>query len=108
MKEFILEYWLKGLFGIISTGLLVLSRKAYKKLNESESVKMGLQALLRSEIIKSYNYYLDKGFCPLYVKESVYAMAKEYKNLGGNGIICEIVEKIHDMPTKPVVEEEEK
>ena len=58
MKEFILEYWLKGLFGAITAGLLVVVRRAYKKLNEGESVKLGLQALLRSEIIKSYKRQL--------------------------------------------------
>ena len=36
-----------------------------------QAISDGLQALLRESIVSAYNKYLDKGFCPIYAKESM-------------------------------------
>lgn len=33
-----------------------------------KAIKNGLQCLLRAEIIRSYDKYTERGYCPLYAK----------------------------------------
>lgn len=67
-----------------------------------------LQTLLRDRIIQMYNfYYLDdnKKFLPIYMRESLDDMYKEYKSLGGNGVVENFIEKLYSLPTKPEYDE---
>ena len=36
-----------------------------------KAIKNGLQCLLRAEIIRSYDKYTERGYCPLYAKEAL-------------------------------------
>ena len=38
---------------------------------QNEAVRLGLQAILRENIIANYNKYRDKGYMPIYARESV-------------------------------------
>lgn len=100
MMNFIQEYWLEAFFGVVTTATALLVKRLGIKLSEQESIKLGVQALLRDRIIQSYNHYMDKGFCPIYARENINALAKEYHNLGGNGIIDNILEKLYALPTE--------
>ena len=73
----------------------------------SDAVALGVQALLRDRIIQAYNHYQEKGCCPIYGMENVLAMYKQYHNLGGNGAITELVEKLKELPTEAPRPEEE-
>lgn len=77
------------------------AQEVMREENEKEqtSLKNGVQALLRDRIIQSYSHYEEKGFCPIYARENLEKMHKEYKNLGGNGMIEDLMNKITDMPT---------
>lgn len=59
-----------------------------------------LRALLRDKIIDKYNYHMEKEFMPIHDRESLDSMVKEYKNLGGNGVLNEIVDKLYELPTE--------
>lgn len=98
--EFITQYWIEVLFGLIIAGVGCGMKKLFNKINEQESVKMGLQALLRDRIIQAYNVYQEKGFCPIYARESIDELVKQYHNLGGNGVITDLFEKIKSLPTE--------
>ena len=63
---------------------------------------MGLQALLRNEIIREYNKYIRLGSIPIYAMENMDAMYEQYSNLGGNGTITALMEKIRELPTESV------
>jgi len=101
MKDFIIEYWIEALFGLITTLMGYFIRKLNKKVTEMSAIKMGVQALLRDRIIETYNHYMEKGFCPIYARESLLEMAKQYYNLGGNGIVPTLIDKIKELPTSP-------
>lgn len=69
----------------------------YKKLN---AVKLGIQALLRGQMISDYNRWMDKGYAPIYARENFQNCWEQYHSLGVNGVMDDIHEKFMDLPTK--------
>lgn len=85
--------------GAIISYLFALYR-AKKK--ENNALKAGLQALLRDRIIQAYNHYVqDKGWIPIYAKESIDACYKSYEALGDNGVIDNLVQQINELQNYP-------
>ena len=41
---------------------------------------------------------MDRGFCPIYARERD-GLTKEYYNLGGNGVVHKLVDKLQALPT---------
>ena len=81
MIDFILKYWLEFLFTITTTGLIYIFK-------EYMGLKNGLQALLRNEIVRIYETYMQLGFCPSYMKENINEIYINYHKLGGNGFLA--------------------
>lgn len=87
------------IFGCVIT-LLITMYKQKKKQNDA--LKAGLQALLRDRIIQAYNHYVqDKGWIPIYAKESIDACYKSYEALGDNGVIDNLMEQINELQNYP-------
>ncbi|MPN16592.1 hypothetical protein SDC9_163937 [bioreactor metagenome] len=61
---------------------------------------MGLQCLLRAEIIRSYEKYQDKGFCPLYAKEALKREYDSYHDLHGNDVATDLYRQMMALPTE--------
>lgn len=99
MRELLMDYWIEMFFTVVTAALGYSVKVLNKKINEQESIKLGVQALLRDRIIQSYNYYMDLGFCPVYARESIEEMANQYYNLGGNGVIHQLMDKLGELPT---------
>lgn len=99
MKELLMDYWIEMFFTVVTAMLGYSVKVLNKKINEQESIKLGVQALLRERIIQSYNYHMDLGFCPVYARESIEEMANQYYNLGGNGVIHQLMDKLGELPT---------
>ncbi len=76
----------------------------YKRIKENEeqtkSVKLGIQALLRSEMIDTYNKWLDKGYAPIYARDNFENCYKQYHKLGANGVMDDIYRKFMGLPTE--------
>ena len=100
MKEWILQYWLTVAFGVVTAIFSFVIKKLAKKISEQETIKMGVQALLRDSIIRQYSHYMDKGYCPIYGRENLEALAREYYGLGGNGVIHSLMDKLQELPTE--------
>lgn len=100
MTEFFIKYWVEAVFGLV-LGLLGCGyRKLDKRLREQGAVKLGVQALLRDRIVQSYNNYLEKGYCPIYARDNLDALYRQYGALGGNGTVSDLIDRIHDLPTE--------
>lgn len=84
-------------FGI---GYQRLAEKLKENGQRQQAVELGIQALLRDRIIRAYNHYMEKGYCPIYAMENVESMYKYYYLLGGNGAITGLLEKLREMPTE--------
>ena len=104
MIDFITKYWIEVIFSIILTGFGAayrgLSKRVSRRVEEQEAIKLGIQALLRDRIIQAYNHYMDKGVCPIYARDNLLSMYKQYHNLGGNGTVTGLMEELKRLPTE--------
>ena len=99
---YIQAHWTQWLFAAISAGLALAYRGIAARLKEEQAknkaIADGVQSLLRESIVENYNRYSDKGFCPIYAKESIKRVYQAYSNLGGNDVAHELYQKILRMP----------
>lgn len=102
---YIATNWVKWLFAICLAGLTLVWRTVVARLKEeqkkNEAIAEGVQSLLRENIVGNYNRYHDKGFCPIYAKESIKKVYHSYAKLGGNDVATELYNKLLKMPTEP-------
>lgn len=63
------------------------------------AVQKGVQALLRAQMIEYYNHYHQKGYAPLYARESFENCWVQYEKLGKNGVMQDIRAKFLALPT---------
>ena len=75
---------------------------------ENEAVKLGIQAILRESIVSNYNKYKDRGYIPIYARESVKKIYEAYTDLGGNDVAHDLYDKMRRWDTDPEEREEVK
>ena len=108
---YIMDDWISWLFA----GAWALSklqvRKLKKKMETEErknkAIAFGVQAMLRDAIINNYNKYKDRGYIPIYARESVKKIYEAYQGLGGNDVAHDLYEKMRHWDTDPDEREEE-
>ena len=99
---FVSAHWVQWLFAA-ATAVLAWCYRGISERLKSEQIKNkaiaeGVQSLLRESIVSNYNKYSDKGFCPIYAKESIKRVYQAYANLGGNDVATDLYRKILMMP----------
>ena len=60
MLEFVLEYWVDFLFGLLIAGMSLAYKKLAKKVKEQEYVKEGVMAILHDRLFQAGRYYIGK------------------------------------------------
>lgn len=103
MIEQSLDAALNSVINVVFGGVITLLITMYRqKKKENDALKAGLQALLRDRIIQAYNHYVqDKGWIPIYAKESIDACYQSYEALGDNGVIDNLMEQINELQNYP-------
>lgn len=103
MIEQSLDAALNSVINVVFGGVITLLITMYRqKKKENDALKAGLQALLRDRIIQAYNHYVqDKGWIPIYAKESIDACYKSYEALGDNGVIDNLMQQINELQNYP-------
>lgn len=100
--NFISASWVEWLFAGATAILAWCYRRIDTQLQaektKNEAIAAGVESLLRNSIVSDYNKYLDKGFCPIYAKESIKKVYQAYHNLGGNDVATELYAKLLKMP----------
>ena len=92
--------WISGVLATVSFGIFSRIIMKFKKMQlRQAATELGVQALLRAEIIQIYNKYMEAGAMPIYERENAAELFSQYTNLGGNGVIKELIEKLNDLPT---------
>lgn len=104
--DFIINNWVAWLFALLGALIGRLYSKITDMRKRTTAIEDGIRALLRNDIIKAYNKCQEKGFCPIYEMENIEEMYKQYHELGGNGTITELVERIREFPTQPIEQHE--
>lgn len=100
MISFIIKYWIEFLFGIV-TSLIMVKFKNFKDDYEMiKETKNSICILIKNEIIIEYYDIQYKKYVTIYDKEIINDLYKEYKNLGGNGFVENLIKDINSVPVK--------
>lgn len=101
---YISAHWVEWLFAICLAALTFAWRTVSARLKveheKNEAIAEGVKSLLRESIVTNYNNYSDKGFCPIYAKESLKNVYKAYHDLGGNDVATGLYQQMLEMPTE--------
>lgn len=95
-----IESTIQTIINIIAGAVISYMFALYRaKKRENDALRAGVQALLRDRIIQAYNHYVcEKGWIPIYAKESIGACYKSYEALGNNGVIDSLMEQLNELP----------
>lgn len=97
-----LKDWLTLLFGsgILATLWSVIYNRIKKKNDKYESLKLGVQALLRDKLYDKYDKYTEMGYAPIRARENFENIWQQYHNLGKNGVMDDIHNRFMELPTE--------
>jgi hypothetical protein len=87
--------------GAVTAKKKKIEQKLNEKTERTKALEMGVCALLRAEIIRQHEKYVDKGFCPIYAKEALKRTYAAYHNLDGNDIATKLYKEVLDLPEAP-------
>lgn len=100
--SFIAAHWLEWLFtavlAVLSWLFKLMRDQLRQEQDRNKAIAEGVQSLLRESIVNAYNRYSDRGYCPIYAKESVKRVYQAYHGLGGNDVATELYNKLLKMP----------
>jgi ABC-type maltose transport system permease subunit len=90
------------IIGVLTAFILSAAAYIFAKLKslskKNTAIENGVQILLKYCIIQMFNHYTAKEFIPIYARQNVENLHKEYKILGGNGTVDVLVNKLMELP----------
>lgn len=96
MKEFIMTTYQISLPVIL--GYIVWLLQDQKKSKDANS--RGTRCLLRVKLIEYHDRYIEEGKIPSYALQNFLDMYGAYHDLGGNGMITQMLEDIKKLPIR--------
>ena len=98
MYEEVIKWVVSFLCGgaVSAIGMVFSHIKMQKK--SQKAISEGLQALLRSDIIRIHDTYTERGYCPVDVKEALTREYKAYHNLEGNDVATKLYKETMELP----------
>ena len=95
----IVNYILTSLIAAITGWAIAYIKKQLNQAKaDNDAVKLGIQALLRAQMISEWNRWSDKGYAPIYARENFENCYKQYEALGANGVINDLHDKFLGLP----------
>lgn len=79
------------------TGVITYWRMHKKR---DTAIGNGVQCLLRAEIIRNHDKYMEKEYCPIYAKEALKRAYDSYHQLGGNDVATSLYNETMNLPTE--------
>lgn len=64
------------------------------------AIRNGVQCLLRAEIIRNHDKYIERKHCPIYTKEALRRAYTAYHALGGNDVATRLYDEVMELPTE--------
>ena len=93
-----------GIPAVFSAAIIAVAANFGRRIKENDketkAVKLGVQAMLRAQMISEYNKAKDKGYAPIYAKDNFQNMWDNYHNLGANGVMDAIKDEYLAMPNR--------
>ena len=95
------DWWLTWAFGLLA-GYLIVKVKGIKDKQSAadkrqKALEAGVQALLRGELIRSYEKYHEQGYITVHGLEAANKAYDAYHELGGNGTITSLMEDMRQL-----------
>lgn len=91
-----------GVPALISTFVVFIISKIKtkydNKTSQQDSLAAGMQIMLRLELISLAEKYLAKGYCTVEEKELFTAVYNAYHNLGKNGVMDDLYNRVLSLP----------
>lgn len=69
-------------------------------LSQIRSVRLGVQALLRAQLVSEYNKWEDRGWAPIYARQNFENCWEQYHNMGKNGVMDDLHARFLALPTE--------
>lgn len=66
-----------------------------------KSFSVGLQCLLKADILEQYKHWVNLGYCPVHERQSLEKEYMAYHELGKNGVMTSIFNHIMELPPEP-------
>lgn len=102
MIEAIRAYWLEFLFGSALAGFGFAVRSLFarvkKEVDEQAKIKAGVLAILHDRLYQSCQHYILQGYIIPGDLRNVGTMYASYIELGGNGTVSEIFNRVKSLP----------
>jgi len=86
--------------GALAFGYHWINRKIKGFLVEHDALKAGIKALLYDRIVQSYQFHRERGYWPISARETLGDLAAQYRALGGNGVIDDLLATLRELPTE--------
>ena len=87
------------ILALFSAPALLAAAVLYVK-NQVGGIRRGVQALLRAQLLDDWRYYSNKGYAPIYARESFENCYQQYHRLGANGVMDDIHAKFLALPER--------
>ena len=113
MLQWLVQYWLEILFGVLmsclSANIVKIHKAIYRKQEEQNALKVGLIAILHDRLFGICKQYLSLGYIPSEDAEEILGNAETiynaYHSLGGNGTGTKVYNKFCSLKIKENMEE---
>ena len=89
-----------GIDAIIAAVVGWIVAMVKKEKADRKTMKLALQAILRRDLIEDYNKWKERGYAPIYVKQSFENCWQQYHALGVNGVMDGIHNEFLELPTE--------
>ena len=63
-------------------------------------VRLGVQALLRAQLVSEYNKWEERGWAPIYARQNFENCWTQYHNMGKNGVMDNLHTRFLALPTE--------
>lgn len=88
---------------VVAIGIALYNKWKNKRDNTREErvlLRLGVQALLRNELLSKYEFYMKQKWISIDNKANYDNMYKRYHSLGQNGVMDHCYEEIMELPTE--------
>ena len=97
MTEKIIAWAIPFVLGGSATGIITYIKMHRRR---QTALEAGVQCLLRAEIIRNHDKYMERKHCPIYAKEALKRAYTAYHALGGNDVATRLYDEIMELPTE--------
>ena len=95
--EKIISWAVPFVCGGVITGIVAYIKTLKKRI---DAIGERVQCLLRAEIIRNHDKYIEKDYCPIYAKEALKRAYHAYHDLQGNDVATRLYNEVMELPTE--------